>query len=110
MSELERRDALTYESIVSNRYVFWYDPKKMENFDKHYSVNDAFCAWGKLGLVAFLVHAHLKSSAFSFRAFPRRDVERARTIDVEVRRQTEEWLIKNSFPQAIVETYGHVKG
>ena len=105
MLDLQRRDSRVWNSIQTQRYVFWYEPNKLDYFDMHFSVNEEYCAWDQDGLMAFLVYAHYKTSTFKGRIFPLRDRKAAHSANIQVRAATHAWLVDQSFPAPLIECY-----
>jgi hypothetical protein len=105
MEDLENRDPVIYRALSSEHYLFWYDPKRSVDFEKHFSVKDSFRAWGSIGIVTFLVYAFYKTSAFSWRVFSLSDHSEANAAHAEVCEKTWAWLAKNSFPQKLIDHY-----
>jgi hypothetical protein len=104
-SMLEATDPALFHRITNEPFVFWYDPKRLLAFGRNFSINEGYCAWGDIGITAFLVFALNKVEACEGRTFPelsRSDIRARYLLALE---RTRTWLNQNCFPPELIAYY-----
>jgi len=86
-------------------FLFWYDPVKLEQVEKLFSISDDYCVWKEQGIIAFLVYAFYKSECFAGRVFSRRQKMEAQRLATLAHEKTSAWLKAHSFASELVQTF-----
>ncbi len=105
MHTLSCADPVIYGCVRRQRYVFWYGGAIRTVFGTHFSITREFAAWDDVGILAWVVYAHFKSTAFQGRILPLSNPAEGVYLNQEVRSRTHAWLLQKDFPDQILRCF-----
>lgn len=105
MNMLRTADAAIYESVIHDKYTFWYEPEAYVFFKKLCSISRSYLAWEEYGVITCVVHGYFVMETAYRPKLPRMEPKEFKRIDRDIYYGVYSWLEKHQFPIELVNCF-----
>jgi hypothetical protein len=110
MGALYTLDRTLYESLISKKFVFWYEPVGPMFFRRHGGISKGYYKWKDYGILACIIYTYFTNQLFYDGRRPPYEPKEVGSLSQEVYTRVRSWLEEKQFPAQLVRCFapGHV--
>jgi hypothetical protein len=105
MEQLSTLDESLYQSLLTQRLRFWYEPQLSAVFDGHYGITEAHLAWKESGVIACVLFSHFEVKFVYSGPVWRRAIADPRVVRQRINAAARAWLREHRMAAELVACF-----